>query len=194
MRKTIALSAVAALTSGLAVFGAAPAMACTAPNGGACADTAVTFTIQGGGLSISAPSGSPTAVPLTSAGLLSLTGTSVSGQLGTTTVTDTRGLATGGWTVVMTSTNFSDGAGHTIPASAATGYSGAVTPSGTVIPSPTLTAPAGASLAAPTGTTIVTAASILGANSASYNPTVSVAIPANAVAATYTGTVTQSVS
>lgn len=187
MRKSLAVSAAAALMAGLGLVAAAPAGAATS------GDTAVTFTITGGGLSITAPAGP---VTLTPSGALGVTGTSVTGQLGSTTVTDTRGLAVGGWQVLMTSTDFSDGStpANVIAATNATGYSGVVTPTGTVVVPGTLSAPLGSNLAAPTGTVIATATGVLGGNSATYNPTVSVAIPASAVATTYNGTVTQTVS
>jgi len=185
MRKTIALTAAAALTAGLGLFAAGPASA---------ADTSVTFSITGGGLSITAPSGP---VILTAGSSLLATGTTVSGQLGSTTVTDARGLLAGSWKVVMTSTDYSDGATptpHTIPATAATAYSGATTATtGVAVILPT-TALVSTSNLGGTGTQILSASATAGGNSATYNPTVSIAVPSTAVATTYTGTITQTVS
>jgi|tagenome__1003787_1003787.scaffolds.fasta_scaffold20099031_1 hypothetical protein len=179
MRKTIALGITAATTAGLAAFVPATANA-------ASGTTPVTFTLSGGFLTLTVPSATATLA----GGALSVTGSSVTGQLGTTTVSDARGLLTATDTVTMSTTDFSDGAGNIVPATGnATGYSGVATPTGTGLPVPTLT---GQNIAG-TGSTILTIA-VIGSGGASYNPTVSVTIPAGAVQGTYTGTVTQSVS
>lgn len=159
----------------------------TAPGAGA-ADTPVTFTLSAGSLSISAPTSTAT---LTPASALSVGGTSVTGQLGTTTVTDERGTALHSVTVTMSSGAFTHSDGTTtIAATNATGYSGLATPTGTAAAVPTAT---GQPLSG-AGSTILTLTSVLGAGGASYNPTVSVAVPADAIVGTYTGTVTQTVS
>ena len=180
MRKTIALAITAATTAGLAAF--VPATANAATSG----STPVTFTLTGGAISLSVPSATATLT----GGALSVAGSSVTGTLGTTTVDDARGLAVVTDTVTMSSSDFSDGAGHTVTAAGnATGFSGVATPTGTGIPAPTAT---GQDLSG-AGSTILTVA-IVGAGGATYNPTVTVAIPAGSVAGTYTGTITQSVS
>jgi len=179
MRKTIALAITAATTAGLAAFVPATANA-------ASGTTPVTFTLTGGALSLTVPSATATLT----GGALSVTGSSVTGQLGNTTVSDARGLLTATDTVTMSTTDFTDVQGDTVPAAGnATGFSGAATPTGTAVPVPTLV---GQNIAG-TGSAILTIA-VVGSGGASYNPTVSVAIPAGAVAGTYTGTVTQSVS
>ena len=179
MRKSIALGLTALTTAGLAAFVPASANA-------ASGTTPVTFTLTGGALSLSVPSATATLT----GGALSVTGSSVTGQLGTTTVSDARGLLTATDTVTMSTTDFTDGNGDTVPASGnATGYSGLATPTGTGVPVPTAT---GQDISG-AGSTILTVA-VIGSGGASYNPTVTVAIPAGAVEGTYTGTVTQSVS
>jgi hypothetical protein len=195
MRARLILAAgTAAFALAGSVLAASPAMAaCTAPLGGDCADTPVTFTLTGGLLTITAPSST---VTLTQAGALGGTPT-VSGNLGNTTVSDLRGTLVNVATVVMTSTDFTvatdtNGDG-TIPASDATAYSGAVVgvPTGTAVPTPTLVAPSGQDLQG--GSTIFTMASI-GSGTATYNPAMSIAVPSTAIADTYDGVVTQTVS
>lgn len=162
-----------------------PALA--APTG----STAVTFAINAGALNISVPgsaslgSGSP--------------GSTVTGQLGAVSVSDQRGQLVGSWTTGVTSTAFTTGgqsADETIPASAVGYWSGPATAStglGVVVPGQ-LTA----LLAAPLSpTTPVTAfAKLVGAgnNTATWNPSLVVTVPASAVAGTYSGTVTHSVA
>lgn len=155
-------------------------------------DTAVTFTLTGGDLTIS----TPTAAATLSAGALSVTGTSVSGALGSTTVTDERGALLQNVTVTMASSAFTNdpdaavtGDEYVIPATAATGYSGVATPSGTAVPVPTTV---GVAIAGAGGSILTMESS--GSGGATYNPTVSVAVPAGATAGTYTGTITQTVS
>jgi hypothetical protein len=157
-------------------------------------DTDVTFTLTGGDLTIT----TPTAAATLSAGALSVTGTSVTGALGDTTVTDERGSLLQNVTVTMASSAFTNdpnpdpavtGDEYVIPASAATGYSGVATPSGTAIPVPTTV---GMALGG-SGSAILTMESS-GSGGAIYNPTVSVAVPAGAIAGTYEGVITQTVA
>lgn len=157
------------------------------------ASTSVTFTVSSGTLSIAEPSaqanlGSATATAL---------GTTVSGALGSTTVTDNRG-SLAGWTVTMTGSDFSDGATptpDTIAANQAVAWVSSVpTPtSGVAVVSTTyLTAATGLTLTT-SGQTFMTATTT-GSNVVSYNPNLQVTIPSTAVAGTYTGTITQTVA
>jgi hypothetical protein len=174
MRKALTAATAAAMMLGFTAV-AAPATA---------EDTAVTFELTGGFLTITQ---APAAATLTS-GALTVGGSTVSGALGSTSVTDERGALLNNATVTMSSSDFSNGS-TTIPASSATGYSGVATPdSGTTVPVGTtaLTAVALSGL----GGTILTMESV-GTGSASYDPTVTVAIPTDATAGTYTGTITQ---
>jgi alpha-tubulin suppressor-like RCC1 family protein len=162
--------------------------------------TVVTHTTDGD----SPPSGSVTVTP---AGLLSITvpasatlpgvlpGGTASAQLGTVTVTDGRGA--GSWTATVTGTTFVTGAGtaqETIPLSRISYWSGiatATTGTGTLTPGQA-NAAAAVNLSVPRLAFSLTGGSL--ANSASWNPTLSVSTPASAVAGTYTATITQSVA
>ena len=161
------LLAVAALT----VLSAAPASA----------DTGVTFQITGGALAISAPT---VAADLGSTAPTAGTQT-LSGPLGVVTVTDARG-AVAGWVASVITTAFTGGP-TTVAASLLTYVPGTVTQTGTV----TVT---GQTADGPIGVMPVeTATLVAGANTASWNPGISVALPAGAQAGTYTATLTHSI-
>jgi hypothetical protein len=151
----------------------------------------VTFSITGGGLSISAPS-----TPVT----LAVNGgsTQASGQLGATTVTDLRSVFLGSYTVTMSASAFDhDGPNdgdYAIPASNVTAYSDGLTGSSGVIVAVVSTALFPASVGNPSGATLMAGTAQIGATTATYNPTLQVAIPSTALAGTYTGSVTQTVS
>jgi hypothetical protein len=171
----------------LAFAGAAAAVLVTA--GAATAAQPVTFTVAGGGLSISAPT---TTVNLT------VSGATASGQLGAVTVTDLRATFLGSYAVTMTSSAMDhDGAndgGYQIPASAVTAYSGlptATTGVVTVVPTTSL---APAAVGGASGATILSGTLQAGATTATYNPTLLVTIPSTALSGSYTGSVTQTVS
>jgi hypothetical protein len=142
-----------------------------------------------GFLSISVPSSAalPAATP----------GTTDSGQLGAATVTDNRALGSASWTATVTGTAFVSGSGtgqQTIPLAQVSYWSGPATAtsgSGTFTPGQ----------AAATNAVNLTAGRVAfsltggsGVNSASWNPTLSVQVPAGAVAGTYTATITESVA
>ena len=141
-----------------------------------------------GFLSISASSSAtlPAAAP----------GTTASAQLGAVTVTDNRALGSASWTATVTSTAFSSGsaASQTIPLTQVTYWSGpatAISGSGTFTPGQ----PAAANAVTLTaGRVAFSLSGGSGVNSASWNPTLSVQVPAAAVAGTYTATITESVS
>lgn len=157
--------------------------------GAQAAGTVTTFTLGAGALSISAPAsvalgaGTP--------------GASITAQLGSVTVTDARALLVAAWTATASSTAFTTGtatAAETVAlthVAYASGLSTATSGLGTFTPgqastlSPTtLTAPA----------TAFTLALGVGNNSATWNPTMVISVPAAAVTGTYTGTVTHSVA
>ena len=152
------------------------------PAGAAMADdtgnTVATFTLAGGSLDVTLEAdaaltdGAPGAA-------------SVTGSLGAVGISDTRG-STSGWIVSAASSTFVDGAG-----SVSTGVSynsGAATAStGTV----TTTTEGATSVTAVAQVAAGTLAS--GNNTASYTPTLTVGLPANALAGAYEGTVTTSV-
>ena len=156
------------------------------------AGTPVSFDLAAGTLSISQPS---TTASFGTAPA-SATGTSVSGHVGATTVTDTRG-SLAGWTVTISSSDFSDGANHTIPATNAKAYilpaDGPTVSSGIAVPTTNYVSAATGLTLANTGQTFVTATAT-GSNVVTYNPSVTVTIPSTAIAGTYTATLTQTVA
>jgi hypothetical protein len=154
--------------------------------GPACAaETSATVTVTGGALSITVP---------VSAGNLgtrenTVSGGTISGQLGEVQVSDARAAAAGsGWVATVISTAFTPPSGPTIGA-AAVGYTaGAITKVGTA----TFTANNPANL---TGVVAaVTATGITGDNSATWDPTINVFVAGGMAAGVYSGTITQSVS
>lgn len=130
-------------------------------------------------------------------GSASITSASLSSQLGTVTVSDDRKLGLS-WTATVSCTDFKTGGGtapETIPKVFLSYWSGPATAtSGLSVAVPgQLTA----SLATNLGTsrTAFSATGIaLVTNSASWNPTLIVNVPAGIVAGTYTGTITHSVA
>jgi hypothetical protein len=175
-----AVLAAAGLTLGVGMAGPADA----APG-----DTTTTFVVTGGSLTISVPgsaslgNGAP--------------GTTISAQLGSVAVTDLRALLNASWTASVSSTAFTTGgatAAETVPLTAISYWSGAATASsgsGTFTPGQAAAGNA-QTLTASRSAFAFTAG--VGNSSAAWNPTLVVALPATAVAGTYTGTVTHSVA
>lgn len=149
-------------------------------------DTPATFTLTAGSLAISVPT---TSVDLGSVPTGSVT---LSGQLGSVTVTDTRGNAVATWTATVTATAFTTGGGtanETVAASNLAYSSGLPTATsgvGAFVPGVVATLASGGTAAAWTGG--------VGTNSATWNPTLTVTLPPGAVAGTYSGTITHSVA
>jgi hypothetical protein len=146
-------------------------------------DTTVTFTVTSGDLSISAP---------LTAGLGSgAPGTNISAALGAVTVTDDRALAIASWTATASSTDFTTGGAtpaETIPATDV-GYAvGSVTTTGTITATPTNITMSN------DPQTVVAGSAGVGDDTASWNPTITVHVPAAAVGGLYTGTISHSVS
>jgi hypothetical protein len=165
--------------TGLLMFGLAVPAAASPPGA-----TGATITITGGTLAISVPSA---AVDLgTRADTVG--GGTISGQLGSVQVTDARSAAAGsGWVASVISSAFTPPAGPAIPASNVSYTTGPITKVGTA----TYTAddPADLTGVAPA----VTASGITGDNSATWNPTINVAVPGGMAAGVYTATITHSV-
>lgn len=163
-------AASAVVLSGIAAL---PAQAATG-------DTVTTFAVAGGTLSI--------AVQATADLGTGTTGTaSVSGQLGNVSVTDARG-GRAGWSAKATSTTFTTGTGN--PASTSVSYNaGVITTTGTSVMPPAVPVTLSA-----TPATVVSPTSQIGNNTASWNPTLTVSLPSNALAGSYTGTINTSVS
>jgi hypothetical protein len=156
----------------------------------------VTFTVTAGGLSITAPatvnlgSGAP--------------GTTITGPLGggatgpSVVVTDDRALLAAAWTATASVSTWTTGGAtpaETIPVSRV-GYTvGPITTTGTITATGT-NLPAGSVPGDLSGApqTVVAGTAGVGNNTAGWDPTISVAVPASAVGGVYTGTLTQSVS
>ena len=116
------------------------------------------------------------------------------------TAVDPRGLAAGGgWNLTVTSTQFNDGSGHTFPTAAST-ITAVTTGCGT---NSTCTLPTNsvlntnlgipAAVVAPAAVKFLNAANVTGLGTVNANATVSVAVPSNVFAGTYSSTVTVSI-
>lgn len=188
MRKVIGLglSAAAIFATGLAPTAASAAVTSTAalsaPGSGG-PDTTMTFTVTTGALDITAPvsadlgSGAP--------------GGSISSNLGTVTVTDDRALLSASWTATASSTDFTTGGAtpaETIPASDVAYGPGTITTAGTITATGSDITLSGESQ------TVVAGTAGVGNNTATWNPLITVSVPAGAVSGIYTGTLTQSVA
>jgi hypothetical protein len=153
-------------------------------------DSTVTFTATGGSLSIAAP-GSATL----SGGTTSPGGT-VTGALGTVTVTDARGSAAGWTASVYSTTGFTATSSTAITNSGIT-YTPGATTSTTVPGTPTITAGTAGSPGAASGTALTVytyANATAGGNIVSWNPTLAVVIPITAKTGLYTGTISHQVA
>jgi len=172
---TLKATGAAVLAAGVLTLGLAP-QAMAAP-------TTATVTITGGSLSITVP---PTA-DLGSRTNTVLSG-SISGSLGEVQVNDARSAAAGsGWVASVISTAFTPDTGPTIGA-ASVGYTaGPIVKVGTA----TFTANDPANLTG--ASAAVTATGITGDNSATWSPTINVAIAGGKAAGEYEGTITHSV-
>jgi hypothetical protein len=143
-------------------------------------DTATTFTLTGGEITLSVSSSATLANEASS-----VTANVITGTLGQVVVTDSRG-GTSDWVVTASSTTFT-GAGLSVSDDVA--YSnGTVTTSGTSSVSPV----SAASIASVDD--VADATGISGNNTASWNPTLDVSMPAGALAGDYAGTVTTSLA
>ncbi len=180
MRVRRALAVMASLAAAVAVAG---------PANAATGDTTTTFTVSAsGGLTITVPASAPlgTGAP----------GGTITAHLGPVEVIDSRSANPSNWTTTVTSTDFTNTAttADIIPATDVDYWSGPTTAtvgSGTFTPGQP-TGP-GAPLSA---TALVAMSHTAGAgdNSATWNPTLVVNVPAAAVAGNYSGTVTHSVT
>jgi hypothetical protein len=166
---------VAIVTAGLALGVAAPALA---------APTAATVTVTGGALTITVPVNAGNLGTVAN----SVGGDVITGSLGQVQVSDARSAAAGsGWVASVISTAFTPPSGPTIGA-AAVGYTaGPITKVGTA----TFTANDPGDLTG--AVAAVTATGITGDNSATWNPTISVAVAGGKAAGVYSGTITHSV-
>jgi hypothetical protein len=198
-RKLLA-AAVGASTLGLTALCASPALAAGGCSSGCAGSTNVTFSVAGAGLSLSVPAN--TDVDLGSA-TSNVLGTTVTGALHPTTITDTRGALLGAWTVTVSSAGFS-GSGTALGQSIAAGqgvmYLDTVSTltnvvalaTGGLVPTSFTSAATPVTLSSGGGTLL--AGTTTGSGSITYTPALKVTIPASTVAGTYTGAVTQTVS
>jgi hypothetical protein len=174
LRKHLILGAtVAALLGGTAL----PA---SADITGTPAATTTTFTLTGGDLNLSV------AATATLTGEASgVDANTITGTLGVVTVTDARG-GTANWTTSAASSTFT---GTGLSVSNGVAYTnGTVTETGTNTVAPAV----GQSITSVASVAAATAVS--GNNTASWNPTLDVSMPAGALAGDYTGTVTTSLA
>ncbi|HVF74030.1 MAG TPA: hypothetical protein VM938_03195 [Acidimicrobiales bacterium] len=175
MSRSLPFLSIASLVLALGVA-AAPATAAE--------PTSATVSVTGGALTITVPA---------DAGSLgtranSVQGGTISGPLGQVQVNDARSAAAGsGWVASVISTAFTPPSGPAIAASAVGYTAGDIVKVGTATytannpPNLTGVAPA------------VTATGITGDNSATWNPTISVAVPGGMAANVYSATITHSV-
>jgi hypothetical protein len=150
------------------------------------ADTQATITVNGGGLSITAPANAGNIGTIANTVL----GGTINGPLGQVQVNDARAAAAGsGWVATAISTAFTPVLGGATIGAASVGYTvGPITQVGTA----TFTAnnPSNLTGVLPT----ITATGITGDNSATWSPTINVAVAGGTIAGVYAGTITQSVS
>jgi hypothetical protein len=143
----------------------------------------VTFTVTVGALTMTAP----TAVDLGGGA----PGTTIAGPLGTVSVTDDRALLSATWTATASASDWTTGAAtpaETVPVGDVGYDPGTITHTGTVITTGTpITLSA-------TPAPDVTATAGVGDDTATWDPTLSVHVPASAVGGTYTGTLAEAVS
>jgi hypothetical protein len=174
-------SLLVAIATGALTFGIAlPASADTT------GPTTASITVEGGSLSITVPVSADLGTRVNS-----VNGGIISGTLGQVQVSDARSAGAGsGWVTSVISTTFVPipaSVGAALAASAISYTAGTITKVGTA----TYTANDPLNL---TGVSAaVTATGITGDNSATWNPTIHVAIPGGMIAATYAATITHSV-
>ncbi|MFE3326690.1 hypothetical protein [Streptomyces sp. NPDC059176] len=165
------------------IAGAAVA-ALSLPQAATAADTPVTVQVTSGTLNIAVPTGP---VNLGTVAVSSDPQT-VSSPLGTVTVTDGRG-GTAGWTATANAIDFTGPQNISVSAPGSSSYT---TPQASVSGTATVT-PSDLSPLYPPGA-VQTATDVSGINSASWDPTISLTVPANALAGTYSSTITHSVA
>jgi hypothetical protein len=146
--------------------------------------TTASVTVTGGTLTISAPAAAGSLGSIAN----SVSGGTISGSLGQVQVNDARSAVAGsGWVASVISTAFTPSAGPTIAASFVSYTAGTITKVGTA----TYTANNPGNL---TGVSAaVTATGITGDNSATWTPTINVAVPGGTIATTYSAIITHSV-
>lgn len=178
-RKIAALSASLLAAAGIAGFAPAASAATSGTN-------TLTFQLSGAAsLAIAVPD-NPSAV----SGSVT-TGSAVPVTLGSTTVTDNTGSLLG-WTVTADATDLSDGATNTIAKTNMAWVTGTITAGSTGLLSGV--SAGGGGVFGVTPVTVATALANFGGGSYSYPATVTLTVPVNTKAATYSTTVTQTIA
>jgi hypothetical protein len=156
------------------------------PSPSASADpTPATVTIVGGVLSITVPADGGNLGTRAN----TVAGGTISGPLGQVQVNDARSAAAGsGWVATVISTAFTPPAGPAIPGTAV-GYT-----AGTIVKVGTATYTANNPGNVVAVSPVVTATGITGDNSATWTPTINVAVPGGMAAGVYSAVITHSVS
>jgi hypothetical protein len=181
MKKSIFCVLSVAAVMGAALTSTAASAAVMAP--GPPVPTTVTFTVTSGLLTLSAPGSAALGT--------SRPASTITGALGLVTVTDDRALLAAAWTVSASSTDFTTGTGASlsvIPVADADYDPHQIATTGTITATATTITLSG------TPATVVAGTAGTGNNTASWNPTMSIDVPPDAVGGDYTGTLTQSVS
>lgn len=177
MRKSIVIIPIAAALA--AALSYAPPAAAAASG-----STPVTLAVNGGTLDISVPAG-PVALGAVTA---STSAQTITSALGNFTVTDGR-AGTAGWTVTAGAVDFTGPQTISVSAPGSSTYTpGAATVTGTATVTSNNLSPMYP--AAP----VQVATGVIGINTAVWNPIISVTIPANTLAGTYSSTITHSVA
>ncbi len=178
MRRMIIATAAAFIGGASVLTFAVPTFAATA------SDTPVTVEVSGGGLSISAPTGSVDLGSVPASTNAQVT----SNSIGTVRVTDTR-AGTAGWVATAGATDF------TGPQSISVSTPGSVTytPGQATVTGTANVAPTDENHLYPTSP-VQTATGVSGSNTAAWSPVIAVTIPASALVGTYSTTITHSVS
>jgi hypothetical protein len=172
----VAVMAVGLAVGGLAIAG--PAQADT--TGG----TPITIQVTGGPLNITVPAGP---VSLGSVGA-SINAQTVTADLGIVGVTDVR-ASTAGWVVTASAVDFTGPQDLSVSAPGLSSYTASAA---SVVGTATVT-PTNLDSLYPGGV-VETATGVTGVNSATWHPSISVTIPADALAGTYSSVLTHSVS
>lgn len=177
MRKGMII--ISLLATGAGVLAAAvPASADTTGN------TPVTLEVTNGSLNITVPTDSVDLGSVTA----STSPQTVSALLGTVTVTDGRG-GTAGWTVTANGVDFTGPQSISVSAPGSSSY---LTPVAGVTGTASVAASDLSPIYPPGPVQVATG--VNGINSATWNPTIQITVPANALVGTYHSTITHSVS
>ena len=184
-REVLSIKRIGLLVAGVAAVAVSTAVPAHA------VDSTVSFTASAGSLSVAVP-GSATLT-----GGSTAPGGTVSGALGTVTVTDARGNAAGWTASVYSTTGFTATASTSITNGGVT-YTPGSTTSTSAPGSPTITAGSAGSPGANAGAALTAytyANATAGGNTVAWNPTIAVVIPVTAKsAAAYSGTVSHQVA